>query len=108
MQKCDCKETEAADSYTPVIEGDNLATMHLTAALELLKERGNEYGPAGHSMHRAAVICEAMWGLRLEARDIARVLFALKIAREDWRHKDDNVHDALAYLAIIGSLSEEK
>lgn len=85
---------------------EDYAEKHLHAAVRLLKERGDDYGPIGKCMRHAAKICAVMWGLQLEARDIARVLFALKIAREQWKHKDDNIHDALAFLAILGSLSE--
>ena len=71
---------------------------------KVAKERQKQYGSAGDSIQLTCDILDLNFGIKLTVSDFAKVLVALKLAREKFQHKDDNIIDAINYLAI--SLNE--
>jgi hypothetical protein len=65
------------------------------------EEKEREYGPFENGMDRAAKILSGMLGYDVDARVVYYAMIALKLSRESYTHKDDNLLDTVAY---IGSL----
>ena len=62
------------------------------------EEKERQYGPFGEGMERAAMICSGMTGKSLDAHDMFCALVALKMSRQSYNHKEDNLLDAVAYM----------
>jgi len=66
---------------------------------ERAEEKERQYGPFEEGMERAAMIASGATGKDFTAKDVYMCLVALKLSRESYNHKEDNVLDAIAYLA---------
>jgi 16S rRNA U516 pseudouridylate synthase RsuA-like enzyme len=62
------------------------------------EEKQRQYGSFSEGMSRAAMIFNGMTGLDLEAEHVYKMLIALKLSRESFNKKYDNILDALAYM----------
>lgn len=62
------------------------------------EEKERMYGPFEQGMERTAKIASLMTGKELTAHDAYALLIALKLSRESYHHKEDNLLDAVAYL----------
>lgn len=69
---------------------------------ERAEEKEREYGPFEESMDHMRDIFNAMTGLSLTTEHMYKAMIAAKFARERFKHKEDNLLDACAY---IGSLN---
>lgn len=76
---------------------------------ERSEEKERQYGPFSESMERAAALYNLMTprAICLEAADVYRVLIALKLSREAFAHKEDNLLDATAYIGALNNYIEE-
>ena len=85
----------------------------LKRANEIVNERAEEkerqYGPFSESMEKAAAIYNLISpeDQQLTAPGIYRVLIALKLSREVYAHKEDNLLDAVAYMGALNNYLEE-
>ncbi len=84
---------------------------------ELQAERGRDYGPmetnhVGIGMHWGAILYQAYtsgrWrpGLAIPPELSTLMMSCVKINREAYRHKADNIDDGQNYLRFTGELSE--
>jgi hypothetical protein len=84
----------------------------LTQAEEIVNNRSEEsdrqYGPFSEGMERAAMIFNGMTGLNLGAEHMFKALVALKLSRESYQHKRDNLLDAVAYLQGLENYINER
>lgn len=72
------------------------------------EEKERQYGPFRESMKRAAAIYNNMvWGAQATDIDMYKALIALKLSREGFAHKEDNLLDAIAYMASMNDALEE-
>lgn len=82
-----------------------MKTNILTKAHEIVYERAEEkqrqYGDFHEGMERAAKIFNGMTGQNATAPDMYKALIALKLSRESYNHKEDNLLDAVAYMASM-------
>ena len=62
------------------------------------EEKERQYGPFSEGMKRAANIASGMSGKDITAHDMYIALVALKLSRQSYNFKDDNLLDAVAYL----------
>jgi len=62
------------------------------------EEKEREYGPFSEGMKRAASIASGMTGKDFTAHDMYVALVSLKLSRQSYHFKDDNLLDAVAYL----------
>ena len=62
------------------------------------EEKERQYGPFSEGMSRAAKIASGMSGKDITADDMYIALVALKLSRQSYHFKDDNLLDAVAYL----------
>jgi DNA-binding protein H-NS len=68
---------------------------------ERTEEKQRQYGPFEEGMQRAAQILNGMTGLNVDAEIMYKALIALKLSRESYNHKEDNLLDAVAYLSSM-------
>jgi len=72
------------------------------------EEKTRQYGPFGEGMERMAKIASVMINKELTAEDMFKILIALKLSRESFHHKEDNLLDCIAYIAALNNYEEEK
>ena len=81
-------------------------------AHEIVNNRNEEkdrlYGPFSEGMDRAAAIFTASTGIKIEGRHMYLAMVALKLSRESYNHKSDNLLDAIAYLQGLENYENEK
>ncbi len=84
----------------------------LKKADEIVNERSEEkermYGPFAESMTRAAYIYNLMSpeDEKISVAGIYRAMIALKLSREAYAHKEDNLLDAVAYMGAMNNYIE--
>tara|TARA_R100000963_G_C4626599_1_gene92699 strand:+ start:228 stop:491 length:264 start_codon:yes stop_codon:yes gene_type:complete len=72
------------------------------------EEKQRMYGPFGEGMKRAALIASGSTGKDFTPKDMYMAMIALKLSRESYYHKEDNLLDAVAYLAALNNYENEK
>jgi len=84
----------------------------LEEANKIVNERSDEkerqYGPFAEGMRRAAQIAAGMTGKDFTAHDMYIALVALKLSRQSYHFKDDNLLDAVAYLGAWHNYIKEE
>lgn len=83
----------------------------LEKANQIVNERSEEkermYGPFDKSMIIAADLASLMTGKIITAPDMYLCMVALKLSRESFSHKEDNLLDAVAYLGALNNFYEK-
>lgn len=72
------------------------------------EEKERQYGPFQEGMSRAALIFTGMTGIPIRATEMYKALIALKLSRESFNHKEDNLLDAAAYLGALNNHEEDE
>jgi DNA-binding protein H-NS len=72
------------------------------------EEKERQYGPFTEGMHRASKIASGMTGKEITTEDMFKCMVALKLSRESYNHKYDNILDAICYLAAYQQTKTEK
>lgn len=84
----------------------------LSEANRIVNERSEEkermYGPFEEGMERASKILSGMTGMELDAKFMYNALIALKLSRESYNHKEDNLLDAVAYIGSLNNYISNK
>ena len=79
----------------------------LEEANQIINERSEEkermYGPFSEGMRRAAMIASGCTGKDITAKDMYMCMVALKLSRESYNSKEDNLLDAVAYLGALNN-----
>lgn len=74
----------------------------LEKANEIINLRSEEkermYGPMSYTNEQAAKLATIMLRKEITCKDIYFFQIALKLARESWGHKEDNLLDLVAYI----------
>ncbi len=77
----------------------------LLKANEIVFERNEEkermYGPFQEGMQEAAKIASLMSRKEITAVDMYNCMIALKLSRQSYNHKEDNLLDCVAYIASL-------
>ena len=68
--------------------------------------RHSDYGDARESIGRVATIASVMTGKELAPEDCCAVLMAVKLVRESFAHKRDNLVDLCGYAYIMNEIKE--
>ena len=85
----------------------------LKKANEIVNERSEEkerqYGPFHESMERAAALYNLMSpkDQQITTAGMYRAMIALKLSREAYAHKEDNLLDAAAYMGSMNDYLED-
>ncbi|BAQ90579.1 hypothetical protein [uncultured Mediterranean phage uvMED] len=72
------------------------------------EEKERQYGPFSEGMERAAMIASGATGKDINASDMYIMLVALKLSRQSYNHKEDNLLDAVAYLAALDNYNNKE
>ncbi len=84
----------------------------LKIANEIVNERSEEkerqYGPFIECMDKTARIASEMSSKEITTEDVYNVMIALKLARQSYAHKEDNLLDAVAYMGSLNNLKEKQ
>ena len=84
----------------------------LKEADQIINERSEEkermYGPFEEGMGRAAKIASGATGKDITTKDMYMCMIALKLSRESYTHKEDNLLDAVAYVASLNNFENLK
>ena len=70
------------------------------------EEKERMYGPFNEGMERAAKLASILTNKEIEAKDMYLFMVALKLSRESYNHKEDNLLDCVAYLAALNNHEE--
>jgi hypothetical protein len=68
--------------------------------------RQQDYGHALESFARIAAMASLMTGKELTPQDCCKVLIAVKMTRESFKHKRDNLVDLCGYAHLLQVLEE--
>jgi DNA-binding protein H-NS len=71
------------------------------------EEKERQYGSFIEGMHKASQIASGMTGKEITTEDMFKCMVALKLSRESYNHKYDNLLDAIAYLAALNEYHNE-
>lgn len=71
------------------------------------EEKERSYGPFSEGMERAAMIMKGMTGKNITANDMYAALVALKLSRNSYSYKEDNLLDAVSYLGALNNYINE-
>ena len=76
---------------------------------ERSEEKERQYGPFQASMERAAALYNLMSpkDQQITTAGMYRAMIALKLSREAYAHKEDNLLDAIAYMGSMNDYLEE-
>jgi hypothetical protein len=72
------------------------------------EEKEREYGPFEDGMGKAARIASLLSSKDITTVDMYNCMIALKISRESYSHKEDNLLDLVAYIGSLNNLHENK
>ena len=75
---------------------------------ERAEEKERMYGPFEEGMDRAATIAKILTGKDITAIDMYKCLLSLKLSRESYNHKEDNLLDAIAYIGSMNNYINKK
>tara|TARA_R110002020_G_scaffold88446_1_gene217157 strand:+ start:157 stop:417 length:261 start_codon:yes stop_codon:yes gene_type:complete len=67
------------------------------------EEKERMYGPFNEGMERAALILSGMIGKEVDSDLMYKAMVALKLSRDSYNYKEDNILDAVAYLAAYNN-----
>lgn len=79
----------------------------LETCKEILIERGGEHGEADELFKQLAIRSSIRRGERITPSDVAMDMVEFKLGRNDLNWREDNIHDAINYLALALSLRTE-
>jgi hypothetical protein len=65
------------------------------------EEKARQYGPMQEGMQEAAKIASLLSRKELTAVDMYNCMIALKLSRQAYNHKEDNLLDCVAYMASL-------
>lgn len=71
-----------------------------------LEEKTRQYGPFADCNAKAARIATELCNKEITTLDIYYFQIALKLAREAYSHKEDNLLDAAAYIGALNNFHE--
>ena len=65
------------------------------------EEKARQYGPMQEGMQEAAKIASLLSRKEITAVDMYNCMIALKLSRQAYNHKEDNLLDCVAYIASL-------
>ena len=67
------------------------------------EEKLRQYGPFAECNKKIAQITSILTGKEITTEDVYKFQIALKLAREAYAHKEDNLLDLVAYVAALNN-----
>jgi len=75
---------------------------------ERSEEKEREYGDFSESMEKASKLASIMTSKNISTEDMYICMVALKMSRESFKHKEDNLLDCVAYLGALNNYINNK
>lgn len=75
---------------------------------ERSEEKERQYGPMQEGMEEAAQIASLLSRKEITAVDMYNAMIALKLSRQAYNHKEDNLLDSVAYMASLNDYQNKK
>ena len=75
---------------------------------ERSEEKARQYGDFSSGMEKAAELFNSMTGINITAIEMFKAMIALKLSREAFNHKEDNLLDAVAYMGALNNYINNK
>lgn len=69
------------------------------------EEKERMYGPFEEGMAKAARIASEISNKQFTTQDMYHCMIALKLSRQAYNHKEDNLLDAISYLASLNTVN---
>lgn len=71
------------------------------------EEKERMYGPFEEGMEKAAKIASIITNKDISTKDMYLCMVALKLSRESYNYKEDNLLDAVAYLGALNNFQQK-
>lgn len=78
----------------------------LDSVAATIDQRGKEYGVPEENLKRISTLWSIHLNFEITEYDVCLMMTLLKLARNVNEHKDDNLLDAAAYLAMANKLKD--
>jgi hypothetical protein len=72
------------------------------------EEKERQYGPIQEGMQEAAKIASLLSRKEITATDMYNCMIALKLSRQAYNHKSDNLLDCISYMAALNDYENSK
>jgi len=72
------------------------------------EEKERQYGPFHECNERIAALSSIMIQKKISAEDIYYIQMAIKLGRQSFNHKEDNLLDLVAYAAALNNHKENE
>jgi hypothetical protein len=72
------------------------------------EEKERQYGPFEDGMQKAAELASIMSSKQITIIDMYNCMIALKLSRQSYNHKEDNLLDAVAYIGSMNNFLTNK
>jgi hypothetical protein len=72
------------------------------------EEKERQYGPFEDGMQKAAELASIMSNKQITVIDMYNCMIALKLSRQSYNHKEDNLLDAVAYIGSMNNFITKK
>lgn len=82
--------------------------MAIEEAIEIVRQRGEEYGNALEGFARTGKFWSALFGIPVTAEQVALAMLLNKVSREMNQHKDDNLVDIAGYAEVVAMILKER
>lgn len=74
----------------------------------LAGDRDVDYGNPVESFEKISSIASVLTGKHLTKQDCVKVLLAVKLTRESYKHKEDNLIDIIGYSQILNNIEADE
>jgi len=71
------------------------------------EEKERMYGPFEEGMAKAARIASEISRKEFTTQDMYHCMIALKLSRQAYNHKEDNLLDAISYMASLNTINSK-
>jgi hypothetical protein len=71
------------------------------------EEKERNYGPFEEGMTKAAEIASLLSNKEITVVDMYNCMIALKLSRQSYNHKEDNLLDAVAYIGSLNNIKSK-
>lgn len=91
---------------------DNMGMPEREACLDrarklICQNRSDEYGDFRANYSKTAQLMSAITGKDISTAEVLLMMVGMKLARETTKHKQDNIDDAIGYLALYSELMND-
>lgn len=87
---------------------DMLSDTAATQALKVVEDREQKYGSPSKNFEDIASIWEGVTGHSYTASQVALMMIGVKLSREGFRHRRDNIVDIIGYAECLDRINVQQ